>query len=138
VPRLQRLRDWAGSLKREVVALWFAYRDRRTPLLPKLLAILIVAYSLSPIDLIPDFIPVLGFVDELILLPGAIYVTLKLMPADVLHDARDNAAKWLSGNNPTPRSWIAAWLIVLLWCGVLWLGWCALAPLLRVWGKPLL
>jgi uncharacterized membrane protein YkvA (DUF1232 family) len=132
VPRLQRLREWADALKREVVALWFAYRDRRTPLLPKLLAMLIVAYALSPVDLIPDFIPVLGFLDELILLPSAIYLTLKLVPAEVLHDARDNAAKWLSGNNPKPRNWIVAGLIVLLWCGLLWLGWRAVAPLVRV------
>ena len=66
-----RLRGWAKALKRDVLALWFACRDPATPLLPKLLASAIVVYALSPIDLIPDFIPILGFVDDMILLPAA-------------------------------------------------------------------
>lgn len=127
----QRLRDWARALKRDVVALWFAYRDRRTPLLPRVLAAAIVAYALSPIDLIPDFIPVLGFLDEMILLPGVIYLTLRLIPAVVLASARAQAAQWLADNHPTPKNWIAAGVIVLIWGVLLWLAWRAAARLLR-------
>jgi uncharacterized membrane protein YkvA (DUF1232 family) len=127
----QRLRDWARALKRDVVALWFAYRDPRTPLLPRVLAAAIVAYALSPIDLIPDFIPVLGFLDEMILLPGAIYLTLRLIPAGVLASARAQAAEWLAGRHPSPKNWIAAGVIVLVWGVLLWLAWRAAVPLLR-------
>jgi uncharacterized membrane protein YkvA (DUF1232 family) len=126
-----RLREWARALKRDVVALWFAYRDPRTPLLPRLLAMGIVAYALSPIDLIPDFIPVLGFVDELILLPGAIWLTLRLIPADVLAAARERAAQWLAASNARPKSYFAAALIVLIWLAALWLAWRALREPLR-------
>lgn len=126
----QALREWARALKRDTVALWFAYRDPRTPLPPKLLAIVIVAYALSPIDLIPDFIPVLGYLDELILLPAAIWLALRLIPAGVLADARTRAAEWLAGRQAQPKNWIAAGVIVLAWCGLLWLAWRAIAPLL--------
>jgi uncharacterized membrane protein YkvA (DUF1232 family) len=126
---LQRLRSWAKALKREVVALWFAYRDPRTPWFAKALAMVIVAYALSPIDLIPDFIPVLGYLDELILLPGAIYLALKLIPAEVLEAARGRAAGWLDRSSK-PGSWLAAGVIVLIWLALAWLAWRALAPLL--------
>jgi uncharacterized membrane protein YkvA (DUF1232 family) len=119
----QRLREWARALKRDVVALWFAYRDPRTPLLPRLLAMAIVGYALSPIDLIPDFIPVLGFVDEVILLPGAIWLTLKLIPADVLAAARERARDWLADRNPKPKNWVAAAIVVIVWLVLLWLAW---------------
>ena len=86
-----RLRRWAGALKRDTTALWFACWHPGTPRVVKILALLIVAYALSPIDLIPDFVPVLGYVDELILLPAAIYLAIKLMPADVLAQCRSQA-----------------------------------------------
>jgi uncharacterized membrane protein YkvA (DUF1232 family) len=124
---VQRLRNWASGLKRDTVSLWFAYRDPRTPLLAKLLAMAIVAYALSPIDLIPDFIPVLGYLDELILLPGAIYLTLKLIPAEVLADARQRAAQWLASDGAKPKSWAAAAVIVLIWSALLWAAWRTLA-----------
>jgi len=127
---VHRLRDWAKALKREVVSLWFAYRDPRTPRLAKVLAALVVAYALSPIDLIPDFIPVLGYLDEVILLPGAIYLTLKLIPAEVLAASRQHAAAWLAGNAAKPRNWAAAAVIVLIWGALLWVAWRTLAPLL--------
>jgi uncharacterized membrane protein YkvA (DUF1232 family) len=127
---VHRLRDWAKALKREVVSLWFAYRDPRTPRLAKVLAALVVAYALSPIDLIPDFIPVLGYLDEVILLPGAIYLTLKLIPAEVLAASRQRAAAWLAGNAAKPRNWAAAAVIVLIWGALLRVAWRTLAPLL--------
>ena len=124
---MQRLRLWAAALKREVMTLWFACRDPRTPWYARVLAMLIVAYALSPIDLIPDFIPVLGYLDELILLPVGIYLVLKLVPEEALADARARAQSWVESRQPKPRNWIAAAVIVLLWVAVLW------AAFLLIW-----
>lgn len=123
-----RLRERVAALKRDVLALWFAYRDPRTPLIAKLLAVLIVAYALSPIDLIPDFVPVLGYVDDLILLPGAIYLTLKLIPAAVLDECRARAAAELHTREGNPKSYLGAAVIVLIWLALAWLGWRLAAP----------
>lgn len=125
---LERLRAWARTLLREVFALWFACRDPRTPSAAKLLAMLIVAYALSPIDLIPDFIPLLGYLDELILLPAAIYLVLKLVPPPVMEQARLHAAERLAQHHPMPRSYVAAAVIVMLWLALLWLLWRWLMP----------
>lgn len=124
-----RLRRWARAIKQDVLALWFCCRHPRTPLLAKLLAIAIAAYALSPIDLIPDFIPVLGYLDELILLPGAILLVLKLIPADVLIECREQASRWNEKNRGRPRSYAGAAVIVLLWVGLAWLGWRLVAGL---------
>jgi len=126
---MQRLKIWAATLKREVMALWFACRDPRTPWYARVLAMLIVAYALSPIDLIPDFIPVLGYLDELILLPLGIYLVLKLVPAEALADARARAQSWVESRQPTPRSWIAAAIIVLVWVVVLWAAFFMIWPM---------
>jgi uncharacterized membrane protein YkvA (DUF1232 family) len=122
-----RLRTWAQALKRDVVALWFAYRDPRTPLAAKLLAMAVVAYAMSPIDLIPDFIPVLGYLDELILLPAAIYLILQLVPKPVLTEAREKAEQWSQEHRVRPRNWLAGAAIVCIWGLLAWLGWRALA-----------
>jgi len=93
----------------------------------KALAAALVAYAFSPIDLIPDFIPVLGYLDELILLPIGIWLVLKLVPQDVLAECRDQAARWLEEKNPRPRNYLAATLIVVFWLAALifvsWLAW---------------
>jgi uncharacterized membrane protein YkvA (DUF1232 family) len=125
----QRLKIWAAALKREVMALWFACRDPRTPWYARLLSMLIVAYALSPIDLIPDFIPVLGYLDELILLPVGIYLVLKLVPAEALADARARAQSWVESRQPNPRNWIAAAVIVLVWVAVLWAAFFLIWPM---------
>jgi uncharacterized membrane protein YkvA (DUF1232 family) len=122
-PALDRLRDWARRLKAELVALWFCTRHPRTPLYAKALAIALVAYAFSPIDLIPDFIPVLGYLDELILLPIGIWVVLKLVPGDVMLDCREQAARWLDERRSKPRSYLGAALVIALWLAVLWLAW---------------
>jgi uncharacterized membrane protein YkvA (DUF1232 family) len=127
---LQRLQNWAATLKREVMVLWFACRDPRTPWYARVLTMLIVAYALSPIDLIPDFIPILGYLDELILLPVGIYLVLKLMPAQALADARSRAQSWVESRQPKPRNWIAAVVVVLVWVGVLWAAFLLIWPML--------
>jgi uncharacterized membrane protein YkvA (DUF1232 family) len=108
---ISRLRDKARSLKRDAVILYFAIRDPRTPLIAKLVAGLVVAYALSPIDLIPDFIPVLGYLDEIILIPLGIALSLRLIPEEVLIASRVKAASALS----QPKNYVAAGVIVLLW-----------------------
>jgi len=126
---IQRLKNWAATLKRDVMALWFACRDPRTPWYAKALTMLIVAYALSPIDLIPDFIPVLGYLDELILLPAGIYLVLKLVPPEAMADARAKAQSWVESRQPKPRNWIAAGLIVLVWVGALWAAFVLIWPM---------
>jgi uncharacterized membrane protein YkvA (DUF1232 family) len=122
----QDLRRWARELEAEGLALWFCCRHPGMPLVPKLLALLVVGYFLSPIDLIPDFIPVLGYLDELILLPVSIYFILKLVPEPVLLECRAAAKVWMDEHQPTPRSIVAAVVIMLLWMaffGLLWKYW---------------
>lgn len=120
---MKRLRDWADRLKREVVMLWFCTRHPRTPFAAKALAAAVVAYAFSPIDLIPDFIPVLGYLDDLILLPIGIWLVLKLIPQDVLAECREQAARWLEEKQSGPRSYLGAAFIIVLWLAALWLAW---------------
>ena len=111
---LTDLKDKARALKRETTALWFALRDPRTPWPARVAGALVVAYALSPIDLIPDFIPVLGLLDDLILLPLGIALCIRLIPADVFEDARRRAID--AERQPANR--IAAVVIVLIWIGL--------------------
>ena len=89
---LDQLKFRARALKREVFAIYLAARDPRTPWYAKGLVFLIVAYALSPIDLIPDFIPVLGYLDDLIIIPGGIWLAIRMVPPEVLKEAREAAA----------------------------------------------
>ena len=117
---LERLRAKAAELQRETLALWYALRHPRTPLAAKLVAALVVGYALSPIDLIPDFIPVLGLLDDLVLLPLGIALCLKLLPADVMAECRERARESVA----RPRNYFAAGVIALLWIAALaLLGW---------------
>lgn len=108
---LESWRQRARVLKREVYALYFAYRDPRVPWYAKVVAACVVGYALSPIDLIPDFVPVLGYVDDLLLLPLGVVLVLKLIPGDVMHDCRERAARQLD----LPVNRVAAAVIVALW-----------------------
>ncbi|WP_293800567.1 DUF1232 domain-containing protein [uncultured Bosea sp.] len=89
---LERTKQWARLLKRDVIALWIAARDSRTPWHAKLAAGAIAAYALSPIDLIPDFIPILGYLDDLIIVPLGILLVVKLIPAPLMAEYRAKAA----------------------------------------------
>lgn len=101
----------ARELQRDVVALYFASRDPRVPWSARLLAAVVVAYAFSPIDLIPDPIPVLGYLDDLILIPLGIALVIKLIPAEVLQDCRRKAEL----TAVKPKNWIAAGVIILIW-----------------------
>ncbi|MFN0305407.1 MAG: YkvA family protein [Burkholderiales bacterium] len=113
---------WAARaqlLKREAIALYIAARDPRTPIAAKLLVLAIVAYAVSPIDLIPDFIPVLGYLDELILLPIAISFAIKMIPDAVMVEARAKATN--VSMHGKRIGFFAAALILIVWIVVLWM-----------------
>jgi uncharacterized membrane protein YkvA (DUF1232 family) len=106
-----RLRDWARGIKRDVMALWLAARDPRTPWYAKAAAASVAAYALSPIDLVPDFIPVVGYLDDLIIVPLGIMVAIKLIPEALMVEFRKEALRLES----RPKSYVAAAVIILLW-----------------------
>ncbi|HWT21800.1 MAG TPA: YkvA family protein [Variovorax sp.] len=114
----QRIRQWASRIKRDGVTLWFAYRHPGTPWFAKLLAAFVVAYALSPIDLIPDFIPVLGYLDDALLLPALIWLNIRLIPADVLEECRQRADLWMKEQGAKPRSMAGIVLVLAVWIGL--------------------
>lgn len=117
MPDKVALSDWkkrARELKREVYALYFACRDARMPWYAKTLAVIVVAYAFSPIDLIPDFIPVLGYLDELILIPLGVMAVRSMVPPLVLEECRAKAAQL----EDKPTNWIAAGVIVSIWIAI--------------------
>jgi len=113
VNHLQRWKQRARELKQEVHALALACKDPRVPWYAKLLAVLIAAYVLSPIDLIPDFIPVLGYLDDLILVPFGIHFVLRMIPAAVIAECRQRAKQ--SADRKSSANWLAAAFIIALW-----------------------
>ena len=108
-----RLKSWARTLKRDAVALWVAARDPRVPWHAKALAGAVAAYALSPIDLIPDFIPVLGYLDDLLIVPAGIWLALRLIPPLLMAELREEADRRVR-----PASKAAAAVIVALWLAV--------------------
>ncbi|HHF09559.1 MAG TPA: DUF1232 domain-containing protein [Methanomicrobia archaeon] len=104
------LREKAKQLKIDVYALYLAYKDPRVPWHAKIFIALIVGYALSPIDLIPDFIPVLGYLDDLIIIPAGISLSLKMIPKEVLEECRDRAE-----SVEKTKNWTAAFIIILIW-----------------------
>ena len=106
--------------------LWFAYKDPRTPWLPKIISMLAVAYALSPIDLIPDFVPVLGFLDDAVLLPAMIWLAVRLLPAEVVTACRQLAIAWMQVNQHKPVNRWGVALVLMVWALVVLLiivGW---------------
>lgn len=125
-----KLLCWARRVKRDAMTLWFARSHPATPWPAKALAAFVVAYALSPIDLIPDFIPVLGYVDDVLLLPALIWLALRWLPPQLLWESRDKAETWLAERRAKPRSrtgaativviWVAAGSAVAVWLAVDW------------------
>jgi uncharacterized membrane protein YkvA (DUF1232 family) len=123
---LSRIKSWARGLKRDGHVIYLASRDPRVPWYAKALAVAVAGYALSPIDLIPDFIPVIGYLDDLIILPLGIWLVVRLIPEEIMIEYRVKASE--IGQRPTSRTAMA--VIILLWiAGALTLGWVAYAHL---------
>jgi uncharacterized membrane protein YkvA (DUF1232 family) len=110
------LESWkhrVSQLKRETYAVYLAYRDPRTPWYAKILGALVVGYAFSPIDLVPDVVPILGYLDDLILVPLGIFLALKIIPPAVLDECREQAGQVVGQGEPT--NWAAAVVIAIIW-----------------------
>ena len=116
------LESWSRRVRKikvETYTLYLAYKDPRVPVYAKVFTACVVGYAFSPIDLIPDFIPVVGYLDDLVLVPLGIFLALKMIPEAVLEEYREKALEILSGDRP--RNWVAAavvlsiWLIIFVW-----------------------
>jgi uncharacterized membrane protein YkvA (DUF1232 family) len=118
----KKLKDWARTIKRDVHALYLAAHDPRTPWYAKALAVCVAGYALSPIDLIPDFIPVIGYLDDAILVPLGVLAVVKMIPPEVMAEHREAAA--LAADRPVSRT--AAVFIACIWIAsvglAIWLG----------------
>jgi len=113
------LKERAASLKKDIPAVFLALKAKETPVLAKVVAFLTVAYALSPVDLVPDFIPVLGYLDDLLILPALVALTVKLIPKDIFERYRQEAeGMWKDGK---PKKWYYAFPIVLLWALIIWM-----------------
>ncbi|WP_067776840.1 YkvA family protein [Nostoc sp. NIES-3756] len=110
---LERLKQQAKRLKTELYALYLAYKDTRVPWYARIFTACIIAYAFSPIDLIPDFIPVFGYLDDLILVPLGIKLALKMIPQDVMEECRLKAQSQIQRNKP--NNWIATGIIAIIW-----------------------
>jgi len=113
---LQKFKSRARVLKNESIAVYLATKDPRTPWYAKVIAICTVAYALSPIDLIPDFIPILGYLDDIIIVPAGITLAIRLIPAEVLDDARRNVA---GSSVERGVGYVGAGIIAIVWIVVL-------------------
>ena len=113
---ISRLRQRARQIKADTYALYLACRHPDTPWYAKLLGVCVVAYALSPIDLIPDFIPVLGYLDDLLLVPAGLAIVMRLIPPAVLVECRASANARLASEKPV--SWVAGAIVVLIWLGL--------------------
>lgn len=113
---LETLKRWAKKLKSDIYALYLASRHPQTPWAAKFVIVAVVAYALSPIDLIPDFIPVIGYLDDLLLLPLGIALAIKLIPAQVWQACKEEAQR--HEGERLPRSWIAGVVIAAVWLGI--------------------
>ena len=111
----QKISAWAKALKLDVLALWFALKHSSVSGWARVIAFVAVAYALSPIDLIPDFIPVLGYLDDLIIVPVLVWLALKLVPIDVLKQSRDQAVEWINSNQSKPKSYVGLLIVLVIW-----------------------
>ncbi len=114
---MERLKNWAISLKNNLVAMYLVYKDKRLSWGVRIFTLCVVAYAFSPIDLIPDFIPVIGYLDDLILVPIGIYFALKMIPKDIFQECLEQAKAMEKSDVPT--NWVASLFIVAVWALVL-------------------
>lgn len=120
---MKTLKRWAKAIKTDIVALWIAARDARTPVMAKVVAGVVAAYALSPIDLIPDFVPVVGYLDDLLLVPLGILLAVRLIPSALMVEFRGMARQ--RAQRPGSRAGLivvlTTWFLATLWVG--WLVW---------------
>lgn len=110
---ITKLKNFAKKLKQNLFVLYLSYKDPRTPWFAKLVAMLVVAYAFSPIDLIPDFIPVLGYLDDLIIVPFGIILALKLIPHHIIEENKEAAEKLKQSGKP--KNWFVGILFIVIW-----------------------
>lgn len=116
---MNNLKERAKQLKTDIPAMFLSLKDKETPFIAKFVSLITVCYALSPIDLIPDFIPVLGYLDDVIILPALIVLTVKLIPKEVWQKNKEAAVgMWQDGK---PKKWYYALPIVLIWLLIIWL-----------------
>nr|WP_316859306.1 YkvA family protein [uncultured Cohaesibacter sp.] len=108
---IENVKSWARQIKRDIIALWFAARHPNTPLGAKLVAAAIAAYALSPIDLIPDFIPIIGYLDDLLIVPAGVFIAVRLIPPVLMDELRMIASE----RTTRPTSLLGAVGVVILW-----------------------
>jgi uncharacterized membrane protein YkvA (DUF1232 family) len=107
-------------LKKDVIVLWFVLKNPATPFLTKSVAVVTVAYAVSPVDLIPDVIPLLGYLDDLIIVPILIWITLKLVPQTVLNQSRQQALEWLAAEQRKASGLLRLMIILVISCLITW------------------
>lgn len=118
---LTKLKNLARSLKQNLFVLYLSYKDDRVSWYAKVFAICVVAYAFSPIDLIPDFIPVLGLIDDLIIVPIGIFIALKLIPPHIIEEYRVKAEE--IKRNGKPKNWFVGFLFILAWAAfIVWIS----------------
>jgi uncharacterized membrane protein YkvA (DUF1232 family) len=119
-----RLRKWARKVKQDVVAIWLAGHDPRVPLHAKVLAMCVAGYALSPIDLIPDFIPVIGYLDDAVIVPLGILLVVRLIPKDIMAEHRATATQLSQRPSATNAAFVIVmiWIIATAFCG--WVAYC--------------
>jgi uncharacterized membrane protein YkvA (DUF1232 family) len=120
---LETIKGWADRFRAQLLTLWFCRSHPRTPLAAKILAALVVAYAFSPIDLIPDFIPVLGYLDDALLLPALIWLAIRLLPEEVVAQSRAKAETWMREQGGKPTSKAGALLVIAAWAAAAYLCW---------------
>ena len=132
-PMLRAMKSWATTLKRDVHAIYLAACSPRVPWHAKIIAIAVAGYALSPVDLIPDFIPVLGYVDDLIIVPLGIWLVLALIPEEVMAECRAKASEKASEAGARPHGKVVAIIVITIWIfGATALGWAGFA----YWRRP--
>lgn len=114
---IENIKRWAKKMKYYIATLYIAYKHKLTPWYAKVIAIITVGYALSPVDLIPDFIPVIGFIDDAILLPALIWLSLKLIPPDIINVCKGKAEDIFF--NGKPKNYVAGVIIVLIWLSLI-------------------
>jgi uncharacterized membrane protein YkvA (DUF1232 family) len=109
---IMSIKTWARQLKQELYALYLAYRDPRVPWYARIVTAGVVAYAFSPFDLIPDFIPILGYLDDLLLVPLGVWLVLRMIPAEVMAECRERAREEITNK---PVNWVAGALMIAVW-----------------------